>query len=328
MSSSEQSRRVLIPADAHDRVASSLAALPHTVELFLWSPDGITTVDGSPVVGEVARPEAAWLDLNVLTQGRLGAMVDDLVATGSVRWVQGMLAGVDAPPFKVIQDAGIRLSNSDAPNIGVAEYVMSSLLAVVHGVGDRIETAKDRKWRQKRWTEIGGMRWLIVGFGSIGGEVAKRARPFGVEVVGIRRTEVTDERANRMATMDSLHAELAEADAVIMACPLTDETRGLADASFFTAMKPGSILVNVARGAIVDNKALLAALDGGVPSMAILDVFETEPLPETDPLWDHPGVFVTSHVAGAGAGIGPRGDQLFVEQLDDYLADRPLRLEV
>ena len=143
----------------------------------------------------------------------------------------------------------------------------------------RLEHQRDRHWEQAPWPEIGGQRWVIVGFGSIGHEIAQRARPFGVEIVGIRRTAVHDPAADKMATMDELATELALADVVILACPLTEQTRGLVDADFLAAMRPDAVLVNVARGGVVNDDALLAALDHGTIGSAILDVFDPEPLP-------------------------------------------------
>ena len=115
---------------------------------------------------------------------------------------------------------------------------------------------------------------------------------------------------------------------VILACPLTEQTRGLVNADFLAAMRPDAVLVNVARGGVVNDDALLAALDHGTIGSAILDVFDPEPLPESSPFWTHENVTVTSHIAGAGAGFLARNDQLFIDQLDDYLSGRPLRLEV
>ncbi len=319
-------RQIIVPATAYPRISERLDALGHDLEVLLWSSDAVRRLDGTTV--DAPAPEAAWLAVDLFLSGELATMADALVDYRSVSWVQGCLAGVDAPPFQKIRAAGIRLSNSDAPNIGVAEYVMSSMMAVVHGLTQRIDNHRSRTWAQTQWDEIGGMQWLIVGFGSIGREIARRARPFGVEITGLRRSTVADEDADRMATLDQLHDELGRADAVILACPLTDETRGLANEAFFAAMKPGSIVVNVSRGAVVDTPGLLTALDAGTPGTAILDVFDTEPLPVESPLWAHPSIFFTSHVAGAGRGVGPRSDALFVEQLADYLDGTPLRLEV
>ncbi|MFT7648335.1 MAG: phosphoglycerate dehydrogenase-like enzyme [Candidatus Poriferisodalaceae bacterium] len=321
-------RTILVPAASHSRVADRLAALEHDLNVVLWSTDGLTMPNGGGVDSATIAPEVAWITIDLFLTGDFLAFVDAALAFNSVKWFQACLAGTDAPPFARILDSGARLSNSDSPNAGVAEYVMGSVLHLVHDINTRVEQHREQEWVQLPWREINGMTWVIVGFGSIGHEIAQRARGFGVEVVGVRRTAVADASADRMATMDQLHNELAMADVVILACPLTEETTGLADAAFFGAMKPGSILVNVSRGPVVDTPALLAALDEGTPSEAILDVFDTEPLPDDSPIWTHPKVFMTSHIAGAGAGIITRGDALFIEQLDDYLSDRPLRLEV
>ncbi|MGZ0178909.1 MAG: D-2-hydroxyacid dehydrogenase [Acidimicrobiales bacterium] len=318
--------QVLLPALAYERVADRLASLPHQIEPLLWSSDGVTKKDGQPV--ENPAPGAAWMSIDAFFTGEMMALAQSIVDFGSVSWVQAPLAGIDAPPFQEVIDAGIRFSNSDAPNIGVAEYVMSALLAHRHGIAKRIENQRDRRWEQAPWPEIGGQRWVIVGFGSIGHEIAQRARPFGVEIVGIRRTAVNDSAADKMATMEGLTAELAGADVVILACPLTDQTRGLVNADFLAAMQPEAVLVNVARGAVVNDQALITALDQGVIGAAILDVFDPEPLPESSPLWVHDQITVTSHLAGGGAGFLARNDQLFIDQLDNYLAGRPLRLEV
>jgi phosphoglycerate dehydrogenase-like enzyme len=318
--------QVLLPALAYERVADRLASLPHQIEPLLWSSDGVTNKDGQPV--ENPAPGAAWMSIDAFFTGEMMALAQSIVDFGSVSWVQAPLAGIDAPPFQEVIDAGIRFSNSDAPNIGVAEYVMSALLAHRHGIAKRIENQRDRRWEQAPWPEIGGQRWVIVGFGSIGHQIAQRARPFGVEIVGIRRTAVNDSAADKMATMEGLTAELAGADVVILACPLTDQTRGLVNADFLAAMQPEAVLVNVARGAVVNDQALITALDQGVIGAAILDVFDPEPLPESSPLWVHDQITVTSHLAGGGAGFLARNDQLFIDQLDNYLAGRPLRLEV
>lgn len=319
-------RQVLVHASAHERVAEPLAALPHDLDVLLWSPDGVTRPDGSPV--EAAAPEAAWISMDVFFSGDFGPMADAVVRFGSVRWTQGFLAGVDAPPFQKVIEAGIRFSNSDAPNAGVAEYTLSALLANSHGLAARIDAQRESRWAQRVWPEINGQRWLIIGFGSIGHEIAARARPFGVEIIGARRTAIDDPAADAMVTMSELESELGRADAVIIACPLTDETRGLVDADFLGAMKTGATFVNVARGAIVNDADLITALATGRPGTAILDVFDPEPLPEDHPFWTNPSIVVTSHVAGAGSGMGSRNDTLFVRQLDDFLSGRPLRLEI
>ncbi|MDP7068619.1 MAG: D-2-hydroxyacid dehydrogenase [Acidimicrobiales bacterium] len=329
-------RQVLVPLTVYERIHSRLEDSPHDFDVLCWSSSGITHSDGSAVAESDYRPEIGWVPIDLLFAGTSPGMTasdfllftEALVECGTVRWVQSCLAGADAPPLQRILSAGIRLSNSDSPNAGVAEYAMAAIMNVVHGWPQRNDDQRNGKWSQKSWVEINGGTWLIIGFGSIGGEIAKRARPFGVEVIGARRTEADDARADRMITMDTLGEVLPTADVVVVACPLTDETRGLVDKRFLDQMKDDSILVNVSRGPVVNTGDLLEALDSGKSLKAILDVFDSEPLDPSSPLWNHSGVTLTSHIAGAGSGITKRGDDVFIEQLDAYLSGRPLRLEL
>ena len=329
-------RQVLIPLTAYERIHSRLESLPHEFEVICWSSSGVTHSDGSAVAESDYRPEVGWIPIDLLfAVASTGMAASDfvrfaeaLVESGTVKWVQSCLAGADAPPLQKILSAGIRLSNSDSPNAGVAEYTMAAIMNVVHGWSERTDDQRNGHWNQKGWVEINGGTWLIVGFGSIGGEIAKRARPFGGEVIGARRTVVDDDRADRMVTMNDLGDVLPSVDVVVVACPLTDETRGLVDKQFLDQMQNHSILVNVSRGPVVKTDDLLDALDAGRSIRAVLDVFDTEPLEPTSPLWNHEAVTLTSHIAGAGSGITKRGDDVFIEQLDAYLADRELRLEL
>ncbi|MEC9058365.1 MAG: NAD(P)-dependent oxidoreductase, partial [Actinomycetota bacterium] len=275
-------RQVLVPLSVYERIRSRLEDSPHDFDVLCWSSSGLTHPDGSAVTEPDYRPEIAWIPIDLLFAGTSPGMTtsdfllftEAVVECGTVKWVQSCLAGADAPPLQRILSAGIRLSNSDSPNAGVAEYTMAAIMNVVHGWRQRNDDQRNSKWSQKSWVEINGGTWIIIGFGSIGGEIAKRARPFGVEVVGVRRTEADDPRADRMITVDELGDTLPDADVVIVACPLTDETRGLVDERFLNQMKDDSILVNVSRGPVVNTGDLLEALDAGRSLKAILDVFD------------------------------------------------------
>ena len=124
--------QVLLPAPAYERVADRLVSLPHQIQPLLWSSDGIVDNDGQPV--DHPTPGAAWMSIDAFFTGEMAVLAQAVVDFGSVSWVQAPLAGIDAPPFQQVINAGIRFSNSDAPNIGVAEYVMSALLAHRHGI--------------------------------------------------------------------------------------------------------------------------------------------------------------------------------------------------
>lgn len=325
------SLQVLLPADDYQRLADRLSALDHDITPLLWSRDGVTLPDGSVVADAsgtpsgdaVYEPAAAWISIGLLFGSNLAPFVEAALAPGTLRWTQICLAGTDAPPFQRLLRAGVRLSRSDAPNDATAEHTMSLVLSTFHDWAGRIDRRRAGNWLQAPWREIRGSRWLIVGFGSIGRKVATLARAFGATVVGARRS-VADEAdliaADAMVTMEALGDELPLADVVVLTCPLTEETRGLVDAEFLAALRDDAVLVNVARGAVIDTDALLEWLDGDRAATAALDVFDAEPLPDDSPLWQHPKVVMTTHVGGAGSGMAARNDDLFLAQLEKFIA--------
>ena len=164
--------------------------------------------------------------------------------------------------------------------------------------------------------------------GHIGRAVAQRARSFDAHVTGVRGRPAGDEPADVTIEPAALASALPDSDVVVLTTPLTDETRGMADAAFFGAMKGGSVLVNVARGGLVDEAALLAALDRGRPAHAVLDVFEEEPLPAWSRFWSHPRVTMSAHCAAASPGTARRNDALFLDNLDRFLSGKPLRMQI
>ncbi len=163
-----------------------------------------------------------------------------------------------------------------------------------------------------------------MGFGNIGHEIAKRIKPFGVDLTVVRRNPAPDPLVDRVIGLPELAAALPDADVIVLACALNDKTRGMCDAGFFQALKPGAILINIGRGGLVDEEALRAGLDRDQPAHAVLDVFQTEPLPADSWFWDHPKVRVSAHTSHSGDGKLARGDELFLENLRRYLAKEPL----
>jgi phosphoglycerate dehydrogenase-like enzyme len=183
---------------------------------------------------------------------------------------------------------------------------------------------RNRTWTRLPFREILGTDWLIVGFGSIGQDIAKRARAFGARIIGVRRDLSPHPLADEIIPLTDVHAVLPGIDVVVLCLPASKTTRHFADAGFFGAMKSDSILVNVGRGSLVDERALASALDRGTPAHAILDVFETEPLPEDSVLWTHPRVCVTAHASGDSGGQQIRNQTLFLENLERFFAGAPL----
>jgi phosphoglycerate dehydrogenase-like enzyme len=172
------------------------------------------------------------------------------------------------------------------------------------------------------------MNATIVGLGSIGTNVAVRAKAFGATVLGIRRSPTGDEPVDECATPDRLRSLVPRADVVVLSLPGGDTTRRLFDAAMFSAMRPGSVLVNVGRGSLVDERALRVALDRGKPEVAILDVAAEEPPPANSWLWTHERVILTPHSSAGGTGRYERAADAFVDNLVRWEKGEPLRYEV
>jgi phosphoglycerate dehydrogenase-like enzyme len=266
--------------------------------------------------------EVVWASPDLFMDGTLESFMGHARDAPGLRWFHCGSAGYDNPLLRQVIERGVAFSINPAPAVAVAEYVMSSVLDRFQGASKRREAAAVRTWAQARFREVAGSHWLIVGFGAIGRRVARLAKAFDARVVGVNRHGGAQEWADEMRTPAGLAAALPQADVVVLALPLNASTRGLVDGRFLAGMKPSSVLVNVARGAIVDEAALLEALDRGTPEHALLDVFEAEPLPRSSPLWTHPRVSITAHVAGMGSGLLERSDSVFLDNLHRYLAGK------
>ena len=175
---------------------------------------------------------------------------------------------------------------------------------------------------------MAGTKWQIIGFGAIGQACGRRLRALGVDVTGVRRSGGPDPAADRIVQPDAVSDQLGDADVVVLSLPLTPVTEDLADDAFFAAMKEDSLLINVGRGGLVDETALMAALDRGAPAQAYLDVVREEPLPPESPIWTHPKITLTPHISALTEGSKVRTDAVFLENLDAFLSGAPLRNEV
>ncbi|MET0374997.1 MAG: NAD(P)-dependent oxidoreductase, partial [Rhizorhabdus sp.] len=202
----------------------------------------------------------------------------------------------------------------------IAEFVLARVLSLFQREQERHLLQAAREWRPLPFREIHGTRWLIIGFGAIGRDVAIRARAFGAQIVGMRRDTTPDPDADYMAHPDQLHAELASADVVVLAVPLSEATRSLIDHAALAAMKPDAVLVNVGRGGLIDQDALCAALGAGSLGHAILDVAVPEPLPAESRLWADPHIWITAHGSAYGDGLGARADRFALGNIRRFLA--------
>jgi glyoxylate/hydroxypyruvate reductase len=257
---------------------------------------------------------------------------EGMVAHGrNVRWVQATSAGIGQ---YVKRHRLERMDATFTTAAGVharplAEFVIWALLTFAKNYPQARRQQAARLWQRFHNDDLEGKTLAIVGLGSIGREVAKSARHFGMRVLATKRTvagvDPHDLGVDALYPLSELHAMLGQADAVVLILPHTDETEGLISAPEFAAMKPGALLVNIGRGASVDEGALLAALQSGKLQGAVLDVAAQEPLPPEHPLWGLENVFIFPHSASTSKNENGRLVTLFLDNLERYRAGCPLR---
>ncbi|MFD9393073.1 2-hydroxyacid dehydrogenase [Streptomyces sp. NPDC060000] len=249
-----------------------------------------------------------------------------LPAMSSLEVVQTLSAGIDhVEPALASLRPGVRLCNARGVHeASTAELTLTLILASLRGIPDFVRAQDRGEWLSGFRPALADKNVLIVGYGSIGSAVEDRLVPFEVaRVARVARSWRTTARGP-VHPIAELPALLPEADVVILCTPLNESTTGLVDAGFLARMKDGALLVNVARGAVVDTRALLAAVGGGRLTAA-LDVTDPEPLPPGHPLWSAPGVLVSPHVGGPTSAFLPRAVRLLVDQLGRFVNREPLR---
>lgn len=227
------------------------------------------------------------------------------VAT-KLRFVQSASAGTDQYDRAVMKAAGIRLASGQGVNANaVSEHAIALMLALLRRIPEARDNQAKHVWRgmmgdfSKREDEAGGKTTVLVGLGRIGGRIARLCKALGMQVVGVRQNVAGGpEGADEVHSFRDLHAILPRADFLILACPLTEQTRNLVDAAALSALKPTAQVINVARGRVVDEAAIIAALRERRITGAALDVTADEPLPADSPLWDMPNVLITPHTGG------------------------------
>lgn len=249
------------------------------------------------------------------------AVGDVLPRMSSLEVVQVLSAGVDNVRPSVPE--GVTLCNGRGiHDSSTAELALTLVLASLRDVPGMVRDQDARRWNTRWRPALADKRVLLVGHGSIGRAIEARLRPFETEVVRVART-ARQEADGPVHGFDELPGLVPEADVVVLIVPLTDETRGLVDAGFLSRMRDGALLVNMARGPVVETDALLAELHAG-RLLAAVDVVDTEPLPADSAWWDAPGLLVSPHVGGASSAMWPRAHRLVREQLARYAAGEPL----
>jgi phosphoglycerate dehydrogenase-like enzyme len=306
--------KLLLPDHLVERLREPVCRIAPDCRVIPIGPDGevAETLEGADVLF------LRW-GLSPESTRRLLARVPNL------RWIHTISAGVDHLLFPELRESDAILTNASGVfNVPIAETVMAYILAVVKRLPEFWAHQREHRWEKLPLRELRGLTVGIVGLGDIGTEVARLCRAFGMHVLGLRRRPAPSDLADEVLPPDRLQDLLARSDFVVIAAPLTAETRGMIGRAELAAMKPDAWLINISRGAIVDEEALVEALREGRIGGACLDVFAEEPLPPESPLWDMPNVIITPHNSWSSPHIEEREIALFLENLRRYVAGEPL----
>ena len=258
---------------------------------------------------------------------------ENFARAGRLRWIHLTAAGVGAALFPALIESDVVMTNGRGlHSVAMAEHALGLMLSFARKLHLARDAQQGRHWIQRElllepppFLVLEGGTLVLVGFGRVGTEIAKRARAFGLRVIVIRRHPASPaDPADEQWPPARLHQALALADWLVLAAPLTDQTQGMIGRAELSSMKPSAVLLNLGRGALVDESALIDALERGALGGAGLDVTAEEPLGEESALWRLPNVILTPHVSGLGPGLWERAVDQFAGNLHAFLEGRPL----
>ena len=289
-----------------------LAAAGVDAEFVILEQDG--RFDGDPEDLDVVH-----FSLSVTRYPEATAALMGLFKTPSLKWMQGPGAGIDHPIWQGLLDRGVRLTNaSGIHSEPIAQYIFTYVLHWERNVERHRQQQASKTWEIIRSGDLAQKTIGIVGYGGIGQATARVAKAFGMRVLASRRTPFEDDALDRFIPLEELNTLLGESDYVVLCMPFNDETKGMIGAKELASMREDAVLVNVARGGVVDEPALIEVLEAGGIRGATLDVVSEEPLPESSPLWTLENCVLTPH----DAGYSPLGDErlgaLFIENLGRF----------
>jgi len=310
------------------RIAEAAARTGFRAELITLPADPAARLSDA----HCARVEAAFFSSDVFPEYSRQFFAAARKAP-SLKWLHVFNAGVDHPIYAEMLKRGVRLTTSSGSTAGpIAQTAITGLLALARGFPRWLVAQRSREWNPERKNpprDLRGQTVVVIGLGNIGAEIARLARELGLKVFGVRRSpRRAADPVDELHPPAALPGLLPRCDWLVIACPLTPGTRGLVDARLIAALPRGARIVNVARGEIVSEQALIAALESGHLAGAYLDVFETEPLPPESPLWDLPNVLITPHDSAAAAGNDERVLAIFLDNLGRWQRGEPLVNEV
>jgi phosphoglycerate dehydrogenase-like enzyme len=264
---------------------------------------------------EIARIDIAVFSSDLWTENRGAPFMKVLLQAPNAQWLHMFSAGLDNPVFAMLRDRGLIVTHSAGSSATpIAHTVIMQVIALCRDTRTFAIGQTRHEWLDRDVIDVEGRTMGIIGLGGIGSEVARLASHLGIRVIGMRRSPTGDEPCETWP-VDRLHQLLPIIDDLVLTAPLTAQTRGIIGERELSMMRPGAHVVNVGRGELVDEPALVRALQSGHLGGAALDVFVIEPLPDDHPLWDLPNVIVTPHSAGATPLAGHRAAAIFADNL-------------
>lgn len=317
--------KLCISSGIAERYGERIAEAAPDAELILLQPDG--TLEG----GDLDQIEVFFNSGDLLTrEGELDGVITAISRSPALRWFQSGAAGFENPMLEAIRDReGVHLTNAAGVHAEpIAQYVLAYMLQRVKRIPAHAEAQRSHQWQPIGGGELTNLTCGVVGLGGIGAAVARLAKAFSMQVIATKRTPVDDPNVDRLLSPDELHTLLQESDFVVLALPMSDETRGLIGAAELARMRERALLINVARGGVIDEPALIEALSERRIGGAVLDVASQEPLPADSPLWDLPNCVITPHDSAWSPLGGARQAELFLDNLARFVAGDPLRNEV
>ena len=293
----------------------------------------------SPEVADMLQNAPTQMAINFLPEGEAlrdhlsdvdilyGTLPEsDFPFATSLQWVMQPFVGVENSMYPAFKESDITLINSKRLyGAQLAEHAFALLLALTRGINTQLDLMRNKTWKWLPSVEVSGMTMGILGLGGIGRAVAQRAKAFEFNVIAVdpepmEKPDTVDE----LAGLDGLPEFLQRCDVLTVCCPITPQTHKILSHAEFDALPDGSYFINVSRGKVVDEDALIAALKSGKLAGAGLDVTYTEPCPPDNPLWTLPNVILTSHTAGGSQNIAKRAMTLFLENMHRYVKQEPL----
>lgn len=314
MSSPEETPTILVVTAPRDHPWPGLGALEQHATV-------LRATDERGVLDQIARA-----DVLLVTDFRTDAIVKAWPKATRLKWIHATSAGVDALLAPEIVESDVPVTNArgtfDRP---IAEYVLMLILSHAKDLQTTLRLQGARRWKHRDTERVEGARALVIGAGSIGREIGALLRAVGLHVVGVARSARSgDPHFDEVRAASELQHLLPDFDYVVVVTPLTEETREMIGAAELASMKPSAYLINVGRGPVVQTNALVEALERKEIAGAALDVFEEEPLPESDVLWELPEVVVSPHMAGDFVGWREALSHQFIERFEAWSRGEPL----